>query len=315
MLSNQRHKNLITALKWILLLASLTFIFIKVFYRYNFDDRLNNYSNTNQFGSPWFFLLAFVLMFLNWSVEVWKWVLLTKPYERLSWMKSLASVCSGVTLSIITPNQLGDFAGRMIHVNEINRIKTAFLAVIGHSAQVMVTLGLGLFAFWYLNLSKLEVSGLLAALFVLLFLLALIVYFNMRFLSPLLARLKWLKPYRRSLHVFSEQPFSLLSKMLVLSSLRYFTYLAQYTLLLWFFGVNLSAPLAAACITATFFVQLIVPSFFLLDLGLRGSSALWFMSNFSNNVEGILLASYTLWIINIMIPALAGLYAIFKVKE
>lgn len=315
MLSNQRHKNLITALKWILLLASLTFIFIKVFYRYNFDDRLNNYSNTNQFGSPWFFLLAFVLMFFNWSVEVWKWVLLTKPYERLSWMKSLASVCSGVTLSIITPNQLGDFAGRMIHVNEINRIKTAFLAVIGHSAQVMVTLGLGLFAFWYLNLSKLEVSGLLAALFVLLFLLALIVYFNMRFLSPLLARLKWLKPYRRSLHVFSEQPFSLLSKMLALSSLRYFTYLAQYTLLLWFFGVNLSAPLAAACITATFFVQLIVPSFFLLDLGLRGSSALWFMSNFSNNVEGILLASYTLWIINIMIPALAGLYAIFKVKE
>lgn len=314
MLPNQLHKNLITALKWILLLASLTFIFIKLFYRYNMDERISDYSSQNRFEHPEYLVFAFILLFFNWGVEVWKWVLLTKPYEQLTWKQSLASVCSGVTLSIITPNQLGDFAGRVIHVKELNRIKTALLAIIGHSAQVMVTLALGLFAFWYLTLAQLPFSGLLAVVFVFLFLLALLVYFNMRFLTPILFRIKWFKPFRRSFHVFSEQSPAFLTKMLGLSSIRYLAYLTQYTLLLWFFDVNISAPLAAACITATFFVQLLVPSFFLLDIGLRGSSALWFIGAYSNNLEGILLASYTLWIINIMIPALVGLYAIFKVR-
>jgi DNA-binding response OmpR family regulator len=49
-------------------------------------------------------------------------------------------------------------------------------------------------------------------------------------------------------------------------------------------------------------------------MGVRGATALFFLGLFSTNTSGILLAAYSLWILNIMFPALLGLYFILKLK-
>jgi hypothetical protein len=40
-----------------------------------------------------------------------------------------------------------------------------------------------------------------------------------------------------------------------------------------------------------------------------------FFSLYSLNQEGILLAAYSLWIINMLFPAILGMYFIYKVRS
>ncbi|MBP6303552.1 MAG: hypothetical protein KA501_09240, partial [Bacteroidia bacterium] len=58
----------------------------------------------------------------------------------------------------------------------------------------------------------------------------------------------------------------------------------------------------------------VVPSFTLSDLGIRGASALYFFSFFTNKHLAILLSAYGLWVINLIVPALLGLILILRYR-
>ena len=70
-----------------------------------------------------------------------------------------------------------------------------------------------------------------------------------------------------------------------------------------------------ACIIATLCAQSFVPSFILVEVGMRGASALWFFGIFTAVVTPVLLTAYSLWIINLMIPGLVGLVFILKWRQ
>jgi hypothetical protein len=253
-------------------------------------------------------------MFLNISFEIKKWIVLLKPYENFTFKQSTSAVVAGIALSIVTPNQIGDFAGRVLNLNKLAKLKGALLAVIGYTAQVLTTIVFGLFAYWRLVLAKAEFPVFTSILCLLAAILSVFVYFNFKLLSPLLNKIRFLKKYEESINVFKEQKSDLLLNVLILSIFRFCTYLVQFWLLLIFFQVDISAFDAFSAIISTFFVQSFVPSFLLLELGLRGSAAIWFIGMFSANIPGILLASYTLWVINILIPALYGFIIIYRIK-
>jgi hypothetical protein len=92
--------------------------------------------------------------------------------------------------------------------------------------------------------------------------------------------------------------------------------MAQYMLLLQFFGVHIGLVNCFIGVVAVFCIQSVVPSFILLDIGLRGAAAIFVfeeLSNFDKSIElGVLLAAYSLWIINMMVPSLLGLIFILK---
>ncbi|MFY8021779.1 MAG: lysylphosphatidylglycerol synthase domain-containing protein [Bacteroidia bacterium] len=312
--SNPKTKYLLNILKVILLVVSVVFIVYKLTVTYKINKRYMDFASMYQPEYLIYFVLAFVLLFLNWFLEIRKWVLLVGPYEDFTYKQAASAVFCGVALSIITPNQLGDFAGRVLNLTKLNRLKGALLAVVGHSAQVLVTIVLGLFAYWYLVLNDSPFSLYYAILFGVLIVMFVWLYFQIQFLSPLFSKIKFLKKYESSFGVFKEQSFSLLAEILFLSFVRYATYLFQYWFLLKFFQVDISVLTAFSAIIATFFVQSFIPSFLLLELGLRGSGAIWFIGMFTENIPGILLASYSLWMINMMLPAFLGLFLIYRMK-
>jgi endonuclease-3 len=215
----------------------------------------------------------------------------TNKYEQFTFKESASAVVSGIALSIVTPNQIGDFAGRVLNLNKLAKLKGALLAVIGYTAQVLTTIVFGLFAYWRLVLSKADLPGLTAILCFFAAILSVFIFFNFQLLSPLLNKFRFLKKYEESINVFKEQKSGLLLNVLILSVVRFCTYLVQFWLLLKFFQVEISAFDAFSAIISTFFVQSFVPSFLLLELGLRGSAAIWFIGMFSSNIPGILLAS------------------------
>ena len=74
-------------------------------------------------NSGWLLLFVFV----NWGIEARKWQLLMKAVQPMSFITAFKSVLCGVTLSLNTPNRMGEYGGRILFVKEGNRIKAIAL--------------------------------------------------------------------------------------------------------------------------------------------------------------------------------------------
>jgi Lysylphosphatidylglycerol synthase TM region len=261
-----------------------------------------------------FLFLACIFMFFNWFLEAAKWKLLMNKNEKISFVDSLRAIVSGIALSIITPNQIGDFAGRIIHLKKFDKIKGSLVAVIGHTAQVILCLAFGLFAFIFLQLSQNKITEQtalgLTVFSVFISIAAVLGFLNIHFISKV-SRSKKIIPY---LEVFSLYTKLELWKVFVFSFFRYSIFIIQYLLLLQFFGVEIYIGKNIACVVATLCAQTFVPSLLLVELGIRGATALYFFSFYTNNFAGVLLSSYSLWIINLMVPSFLGLFVIVKHK-
>lgn len=297
----------------LLLLVVTGFIVYKLFYAYHIDTRFRDYKMSKEVGGWYYLALAMALMLVNWGLESVKWKYLIENFEPIDFSTAIKAVFSGVTLSVITPNQIGDFAGRVIHLEVMNKFRGSLVTVIGHTAQVIVTLFFGLFSLMYFTGILINQLYLLP-LSILLVILIVLGYLKLGWIYNKLKHLKWIHKFEKYVNVFGEFNSRKLLYILGISFVRYTVFLLQYLLLLHFFKVEIPLDAAFACIIGTFCVQSIVPSFLLLEIGLRGASALMFFSIFSPNHEGILLSAYSLWMVNMIIPALLGMYFIYKVR-
>jgi hypothetical protein len=100
----------------------------------------------------WKFWLVIFLMFVNWGIEARKWQLLVKHIHRFSYYRSFKSVLSGCSVTMLTPNRVGEYGGRILYVEDGNRIKAISLTIVGSISQLLVTMMmgcLGLFFFRY----------------------------------------------------------------------------------------------------------------------------------------------------------------------
>jgi hypothetical protein len=143
------YKAFIKTLKVLLLLVVTGFIVYKLFYAYHIDTRFRDYQMAKEVGGWYYLALAIALMLVNWGLESLKWKYLIENFEPIDFSTAIKAVFSGVTLSVITPNQIGDFAGRVIHLEVMNKFRGSLVTVIGHTAQVIVTLFFGLFSLMY----------------------------------------------------------------------------------------------------------------------------------------------------------------------
>src|SRR5688572_10979456 len=90
------------------------------------------------------FILVFVLMFVNWSLEALKWKISVQRVQPVSFLRSLKAVFSGVSFSVTTPNRTGEYLGRVLYMDEGNRLKVISLTVLGSLSQLIITVFFGL---------------------------------------------------------------------------------------------------------------------------------------------------------------------------
>src|SRR6187431_667344 len=90
------------------------------------------------------FILVVVLMFVNWSLEALKWKISVQSVQPVDFFRSLKAIFSGVSFSITTPNRVGEYFGRMLYMNEGNRLKIISLTILGSLSQLIVTILFGL---------------------------------------------------------------------------------------------------------------------------------------------------------------------------
>jgi uncharacterized membrane protein YbhN (UPF0104 family) len=312
------NPKFVKTIKILLLVTTLGFIVFKLSYSYDLKKLYSEYNFDFTAKQMAGFVFVFLLMFVNWGLETSKWKLLINKYESINFSNAFKAVLSGVTLSVITPNQIGDFIGRVVHLQVLNKIKGSLVTIIGHTAQVIITGILGTYALLtFVALIDIDIYFIwreIALVLLAFHIIIIFLYIRFDILYGLLNKIKWLHKFEKYFEVFKAYSKIELSKVILISFIRYSVFVIQYYILLQNFGVQIPFITCIAAIVAVFCVQSIIPSFILIEIGLRGASAIFFFGEFSSNKIGILLSAYSLWMINMMLPALLGLFFIFQLK-
>lgn len=265
-------------------------------------------------------------MLLNWGIEARKWQLLVKQVQALSIFQAFGSVLSGVAFAITTPNRIGEYGGRVLHIKMGNRIRVISLAMLGSISQLIITLVTGFTGLLYLkNLNILSttasthpLSGLWINIIVygvLLVTVAIVLfYFRLSWMIRWLEKLPGKNKVIEYLKVLDGFKTSALIRLLSLSLFRYIVFVTQYLLLFDVFGVNIYWLQGFWIVSVLFLLLAIIPTFALAELGIRGKVSIFLLQNFSSNYAGIISCTLGIWVVNLVVPALIGSLLILGVK-
>ena len=188
-------------------------------------------------------VLVFLLMFVNWSLEALKWKISVQNVQPVSFYTSLRAIFSGVSFSVTTPNRMGEYVGRVLYMNEGNRLKVISLTVLGSLSQLIITVFFGLLALAILRPAIVQsgLSGWPAWISVLLtgtsiaFLVLTVFYFRIGWLIKWIDKIPAIKKYFWLVNELGKTDTTLLIRLLSISLLRYFVFSTQYFLLFHFF--------------------------------------------------------------------------------
>lgn len=260
--------------------------------------------------------LVLFLMGVNWLVEAVKWRYLLQSTEKFSIITALQSVLTGVAVSVVTPNRIGEYMGRILYLKNVHKLQGITVTIIGSFAQFIVTGFLGLVGLLYYLSQVAHTTWLyvLLALSIILCVSLTYLYFHLDLLLKITNRISFLKKVSVYIQVVKRFNQSQLLKILLYSICRYSVYTIQFVLLLKIFLVNIPMLPMILTIWVIFWAMAIVPTITLAELGIRGKTAVYFLSAFSTNDFGIISSSLMLWLINLIIPALAGCLFVFRMR-
>jgi hypothetical protein len=275
------------------------------------------------FGWQSFFkiLLVIALMFLNWGIEARKWQLSLDHVQKIGLGRAFKGVLTGNTLALFTPNRVGEYVGRIIYVNEDNRLKAMPVTFVCSIAQIIVTLVAGLIGLKFLRTDSAKLGFNLNWFDPIWYMIAgaalitLLIYFRLSVTVRWFEKLPFLKNLKQYLDVLMEFKATILFRILSLSTGRYLVFILQYYLLFTVFGVDISIWQSLWAVSVVFLALAIIPSIAVFtDLGIRWKTSIELVTVYSSNTVGILATSLAIWMINLVIPALIGSLLILSVK-
>lgn len=276
------------------------------------------------FGAgAWKFWMVISFVFINWGLEARKWQILLSNIQPVSFFTSFKSVLCGVTLSLNTPNRIGEYGGRILFIKEGNRIRAITVSIVGGMAQLIITMLMGCIGLAYILFSLNSMAAVMgiSVFWLRIFLYGssfgmivfMIFFFRLSWLIRLLEKLPYAEKFSRYINVLETFEAKVLLRLLSISLFRYIVFVLQYILMLQLLQVEQNMWTGFWLISVMFWILAIIPTFAIADLGIRGTvlKTLFF---YSNNVLGILTVTFGIWVINLFIPALIGSLLILGIK-
>lgn len=315
--NTQKNRNRFSLLlKWAIAVLAVLFIYSQLSYSSKQDWWSAARLAFTEMQTLHWLLFAVCLLPLNLSLEAAKWQVAMLPLERVRFSVALRAVFSGLTVSVFTPNRIGEYAGRVFVLQQADRISATILTIIASWSQLVVTILAGTIAVFQYRSDDEAIAAWLAIPFLvflpLLSLVLLLVYFKVDRLPSLIEKLPlpatW-KTYTSSLHLL---PASSLFRILLLAAIRYIVFTFQFYLLLKFFRVDISYSIAVTCIALVYLSMLLVPTITLTELGVRGGLAMAWFAGYTDALQEVVFASSLLWLINLILPSLIGCLFVFK---
>lgn len=320
-------------IKLAIVVFTMIFIYDQLFYRKDFSSLLGEFQNiTTGFWTNALLLITIGFIPVNLILESVKWKYLIGKLEKVSLLSSVKAVLAGISVSMIMPNRVGDYLGRVFILKKADRLQAVLSTILGSLAQLLTTLILGLVAFVFYLPEYFDISdrfnfwmylGIIMAVVVVI-LAMIFMYLNFSVFSILIRRVsgKYYNKIQKYSEVFSWYSQKELFNVLLLSITRYMVFSLQFFLLLRLFNVPIAYEAAMMLIAVVYFLMAIIPTIALTEIGVRGSVALYvfqhhfeFVGQWSKEiVVGVISASSVLWLFNLVIPAVIGAFFVFSLK-
>ncbi len=273
----------------------------------NFPLQLNEWNATNING--YLLIVVLVLGIVNWGVETYKWQFLITNVKHISFAHAFKLVLTGISISLITPNRVGEIPARAYLLNDKENLKhLIYFTFIGSYAQLLLTWFMGGIGI-YFTLSLIDITISLNNLMVLgvLLMLLIVVFFYFDKIKLMVFRFFKIEP------VLLNHPNQFILA-LVYSFLRYVVFFVQYWLLLEAFNIHFTTISSFWLIPVCFLIASAIPTFLISELGVRSSVAVLVFGSLSDNNLSIISASVLLWVFNIGIPAIVGLFGLKELR-
>ncbi len=269
-------------------------------------------------------VIVLFLMFLNWFLEALKWRYMISKIEKVSIYTSLKAVFAGITVSSFTPNRVGEYGGRVFYLEKADRLKGVIITFIGSMSQLLITILFGSISFIILSELLFESKILFSAIskfkllvFLLLFLLNVFIFYffyNVHSFISFFNLNKYINRFKQYIQTFTIYNSSELTNILLFSFSRYIVFSIQFLILLNVFEIDSSTFHSMLSVMLIFLFVSIIPTIVVAEIGVRGSVAIYVFSLFTINSIGVFSSTLLLWIINLVIPSLIGIYFVFNLN-
>jgi len=260
-----------------------------------------------------YLVAALLLLPANIGIEARKWQLLTATAMPVKYWRALYSVLSGIAASIITPNRIGEYPARILMLRQSKNTRLISVSVLGACAQLLCLMmagvaGLIYYCFRNPEMLHLAVLGITVVFTILLGML----YFSFERWAPRIEHIRFFRKlhmWARLLHRFTpREQWTILG----ISILRFIVFTIQYWLLLRWQGIPIPLGEGSLLCALFFWAMAIIPTITLAELGIRGTVSVFLFASFTQNTAGIAAATFILWCINLVLPALAGAVIFFR---
>ncbi|MFP5470638.1 MAG: lysylphosphatidylglycerol synthase domain-containing protein [Bacteroidia bacterium] len=319
---NTLNKVLVTVLKYLFFIGTLVFIYYKVFRHHSFNDVYHQLSSTLNITSILYFVVAFVMMFFNWGLESEKWRLMMQRTYPVSFLTSFKATFAGTSFGIFTPNRAGSFVGNLLFVPVPYKAEAAICVWISSASQFLATISFGLVGIVFVHLFNLSIpfgeydlvlksSGLIILLTILS--IGYLAYFNTNYFITSFKKIKWISKHIDKLESLSTFSKRNLFKYWSLSMMRYVVFVVQFFFVFKAFHIDINFDEFFIYVCLLYAIITFLPSV-LGKLGVREAALLVLLANTEFSDVQIISASFALWVLNVVIPAIFGAYFITQIK-
>ena len=292
----------------------LTFTFGYIYHKISSAETLQwntfiSEINQNNLGYwIWFLVLAAV----NWVFEILKWQTAVSKVESISFLEATKQSLTALTVSLPTPNRIGDYGAKAFFFTSEKRKEVVLLNFINNSTQMLITClfgAIGLFLFLQKNSLPLSYNNLVFVSFSIIIVALVGYYFRKKqilFKGLSISKvISYLKKLSKSIKL----------KLVLFSTIRYAIFSFLFFQLLMFFGAEISAANAIPIIFMMYFLVSIFPTFLLFDVVVRGGVAVWLFSYTNVPELAVLCTVFSMWLLNFILPALAGSIYVITYKH
>lgn len=285
------------------------------------DTAWSELKNSLVNDGAWYLLVTVLLMFCNWGIEALKWKAAIEKIQPVSFLKSLKAIFSGVSFSVTTPNRVGEYLGRILYMDEGNRLKAISLTIVCSISQLLITLWMGFAGLLFIQAQLLQ-SGMITELWLQVLItgvgfasvLLTLFYFRLNWLVKWVDRLPGSQRFNWLFNTIESFHATLLLRLLSLSLIRFAVFCIQYYIVFRLLGVEVLWWQGIWAISISFLLLAILPSIALADLGLRGEVTIRLVGLFSENILAIGISTLVIWLINLVVPAITGSLLILSIK-
>ena len=245
---------------------------------------------------------------LNWFVEILKWQRLARLVQPTSLSQALKQSLSSLTVSLITPNRIGEYGAKALYFSRDQRPRVILFNFISNFSQMSTTVLFGSIGFFWVyesfpGMGFHHVNWLKAGLSVLTVGIGLVLLGKM-----------WKGFYSRLVRDLKSVPSRTRMEVFVLSLLRYLVFSHQFYFLLVLFGVDLGYLECMSLLSLSYLISSLIPGFVLFDWLVKGSVAVAVFGRFGVDEMLVLSITSVMWLLNFGLPSILGTLYVMAFK-